>query len=53
MRPTQCIRVMIVLFLLFISSLVIAQQPVFRFTAIPDEDETRLTERFSKFAVYL
>jgi phosphonate transport system substrate-binding protein len=29
-----------------------AQQPVLVFTAIPDEDETRLAERFTKFAKY-
>jgi phosphonate transport system substrate-binding protein len=27
--------------------------PVFTFTAIPDQDETRLVERFSRFAKYL
>ncbi|MBV1702284.1 MAG: putative selenate ABC transporter substrate-binding protein [Hyphomicrobiales bacterium] len=30
-----------------------AQAPVFVFTAIPDQDETRLNERFSKVADYL
>jgi phosphonate transport system substrate-binding protein len=30
-----------------------AQPPVFVFTAIPDQDETRLVERFSRFAKYL
>jgi phosphonate transport system substrate-binding protein len=30
-----------------------AQQPALVFTAIPDEDETRLVERFTKFAKYL
>lgn len=30
-----------------------AQSPVFVFTAIPDQDETRLVERFSRFAKYL
>jgi phosphonate transport system substrate-binding protein len=29
-----------------------AQQPVLVFTAIPDEDETRLVERFSQYAKY-
>src|SRR5918992_4378284 len=29
-----------------------AQQPTLVFTAIPDEDETRLVERFTKFAKY-
>jgi phosphonate transport system substrate-binding protein len=31
----------------------IAQSPTFVFTAIPDQDETRLVERFSHFAKYL
>ena len=31
----------------------IAQSPTFVFTAIPDQDETRLVERFSRFAKYL
>src|SRR5215470_11056421 len=31
----------------------IAQSPAFVFTAIPDQDETRLVERFSRFAKYL
>lgn len=52
MRPNQCIRVIIVLSSLLISSFSWAQQP-FRFTAIPDEDETRLIERFERFASYL
>jgi phosphonate transport system substrate-binding protein len=30
-----------------------AQSPAFVFTAIPDQDETRLVERFSRFAKYL
>ena len=30
-----------------------AQTPAFVFTAIPDQDETRLVERFSRFAKYL
>lgn len=30
-----------------------AQTPTFVFTAIPDQDETRLVERFSRFATYL
>lgn len=30
-----------------------AQSPTFVFTAIPDQDETRLVERFSRFAKYL
>src|SRR5215472_7922449 len=29
------------------------QSPTFTFTAIPDQDETRLVERFSRFAKYL
>src|SRR5579862_212578 len=30
-----------------------AESPTFVFTAIPDQDETRLVERFSRFAKYL
>jgi phosphonate transport system substrate-binding protein len=30
-----------------------AASPTFVFTAIPDQDETRLVERFSRFAKYL
>ena len=30
-----------------------AQSPTFVFTAIPDQDETRLVERFTRFAKYL
>jgi phosphonate transport system substrate-binding protein len=30
-----------------------AQSPTFVFTAIPDQDDTRLVERFSRFAKYL
>jgi phosphonate transport system substrate-binding protein len=32
---------------------VLAASPTFFFTAIPDQDETRLVERFSRFAKYL
>jgi phosphonate transport system substrate-binding protein len=32
---------------------VLAAPPTFVFTAIPDQDETRLVERFSRFAKYL
>jgi phosphonate transport system substrate-binding protein len=35
------------------SGLASAQTPTFVFTAIPDQDETRLVERFSRFAKYL
>jgi len=31
----------------------VSQTPAFIFTAIPDQDETRLVERFSRFAKYL
>lgn len=31
----------------------VAQSPTFVFTAIPDQDETRLVERFTRFAKYL
>jgi phosphonate transport system substrate-binding protein len=36
-----------------IASSACAQSPTFVFTAIPDQDETRLVERFSRFAKYL
>jgi phosphonate transport system substrate-binding protein len=36
-----------------ISASATAQSPTFVFTAIPDQDETRLVERFSRFAKYL
>jgi phosphonate transport system substrate-binding protein len=38
---------------LLASASVVAQSPTFVFTAIPDQDETRLVERFSHFAKYL
>jgi phosphonate transport system substrate-binding protein len=38
---------------LFVSGAATAQSPTFVFTAIPDQDETRLVERFSRFAKYL
>ena len=38
---------------LFVSTAATAQAPTFVFTAIPDQDETRLVERFSRFAKYL
>ena len=38
---------------LLISAAASAQAPTFTFTAIPDQDETRLVERFSRFAKYL
>jgi len=38
---------------LFVSTSATAQSPTFVFTAIPDQDETRLVERFSRFAKYL
>jgi phosphonate transport system substrate-binding protein len=37
----------------FVSASATAQSPAFVFTAIPDQDETRLVERFSRFAKYL
>lgn len=52
MRPNECIRVMIFVFSLLISSFSWSQQPL-RFTAIPDADETRLSQRFNHFAAYL
>ncbi len=36
-----------------ISGAASAQTPAFVFTAIPDQDETRLVERFGRFAKYL
>ena len=41
-----------ILFTLFVLSQVLFSQ-TFTFTAIPDQDETKLKERFSKLAVYL
>jgi phosphonate transport system substrate-binding protein len=38
---------------LLISASAAAQSPTFTFTAIPDQDETRLVERFNRFAKYL
>jgi phosphonate transport system substrate-binding protein len=38
---------------LLISASAAAQTPTFTFTAIPDQDETRLVERFNRFAKYL
>jgi len=38
---------------LLISAFAAAQTPTFTFTAIPDQDETRLIERFNRFAKYL
>jgi phosphonate transport system substrate-binding protein len=38
---------------MFISAAAAAQSPTFVFTAIPDQDESRLVERFSRFAKYL
>jgi len=39
--------------LLVSASTTATQAPIFTFTAIPDQDETRLVERFSRFAKYL
>ena len=38
---------------LFVSASARAESPTFVFTAIPDQDETRLVERFNRFAKYL
>ena len=38
---------------LLVNTAATAQAPTFVFTAIPDQDETRLVERFSRFAKYL
>jgi phosphonate transport system substrate-binding protein len=42
-----------VLVTMFVSASAHSQSPTFVFTAIPDQDETRLVERFSHFARYL
>src|SRR6516162_5274798 len=42
-----------VLFSAILANSAFAQAPSFVFTAIPDQDETRLVERFSRFAKYL
>ena len=42
-----------VLVTMLVSASATAQSPIFVFTAIPDQDETRLVERFSRFAKYL
>src|ERR1700757_4464406 len=41
------------LVMILVSSSASAESPTFVFTAIPDQDETRLVERFSRFAKYL
>jgi len=41
------------IFTLFIFNSAAAQTPSFVFTAIPDQDETRLVQRFGRFAEYL
>jgi phosphonate transport system substrate-binding protein len=38
---------------ILVSGSATAESPTFVFTAIPDQDETRLVERFSRFAKYL
>jgi len=38
---------------ILVSASATAQSPTFVFTAIPDQDETRLVERFTRFAKYL
>jgi phosphonate transport system substrate-binding protein len=38
---------------ILVSATAAGQSPTFVFTAIPDQDETRLVERFSRFAKYL
>jgi phosphonate transport system substrate-binding protein len=43
----------IALLTVLVSGSATAQSPTFVFTAIPDQDETRLVERFSRFAKYL
>ena len=44
---------LIALVTILVSGSATAQSPTFVFTAIPDQDETRLVERFSRFARYL
>jgi len=41
------------LLMMLVSASATAQPSTFVFTAIPDQDETRLVERFSRFAKYL
>jgi phosphonate transport system substrate-binding protein len=43
----------VALMTLLASASATAESPTFVFTAIPDQDETRLVERFSRFAKYL
>ena len=50
-RVTACGRILLSFLLLTCSSFLHAQ--TFTFTAIPDQDETRLTERFGRVAAYL
>lgn len=50
-RVTASGRMLLSLLLLSVSSLLSAQ--TFTFTAIPDQDESRLTERFGRVATYL
>src|SRR5262250_3899973 len=38
---------------ILVSASASTQSPTFTFTAIPDQDEPRLVERFSRFAKYL
>lgn len=49
----KLLSVLITASLLALSPLANADKPVFTFTAIPDQDETRLQERFGKVADYL
>lgn len=42
-----------VIFIVGLSALLWATEPTFTFTAIPDQDDTRLTTRFSKISKYL
>ncbi len=44
---------MMALVTMLVGAHAIARSPTFVFTAIPDQDETRLVERFSRFARYL
>lgn len=50
-RVTACGRILLSFLLVTCSTFLSAQ--TFTFTAIPDQDETRLTERFGRVATYL
>jgi len=49
----KILRAVVLLAILVSASASSTEAPTFTFTAIPDQDETRLVERFSRFAKYL